>query len=182
MRLGKKTSMGKETSATEGALRRSDRMLLLVSGILLGMVFAAAWPMIQHTPKAQAIDSRCFLPWFVIGNASKCSVISDKNPYCENGQDCGVQAGIDETKKGLSGIATTTSIRRLVLGWLDFILQYAAFFAVIILVGAGIYLIFSIGNEAVFKKVIKIILYVVVGFIIILLSYAVINNVLRVLE
>lgn len=128
-----------------------------------------------------AIDSRCYYnPLFVIGNPGKCSVLQDKNPYCKDGKNCGIQTGIDETKKNISGIATTTSIKALVLGWLDFILGYAVFFAVIILVGAGVYLIVSF-SEAAFKKVLKIIQYVVVGFVIILLAYAIVNTVLRVL-
>lgn len=128
-----------------------------------------------------AIDSRCYYnPLFVIGNPGKCSVLQDKNPYCKNGKDCGIEKGIEETKKNIPGIATTTDVKALVLGWLDFILGYAVFFAVIILVGAGVYLIFSF-SEAAFKKVLNIIQYVVVGFVIILLAYAIVNTVLRVL-
>lgn len=148
---------------------------------LAGITLALAVTVVLPTASVHAIDSRCYYnPLFVIGNPGKCSVLQDKNPYCKDGKDCGIQAGIDETRKNIPGIATTTSIKALVLGWLDFILGYAVFFAVIILVGAGVYLIVSF-SEAAFKKVLKIIQYVVVGFVIILLAYAIVNTVLRVL-
>lgn len=146
----------------------------------LGLTIGVLGSVVVAPPVVHAIDSRCYYnPLFVVGNPGKCSVLQDKNPYCKNAADCGIQKGIDETRKNIPGIATTTSIKDLVLGWMDFILGYAVFFAVIILVGAGVYLIVSF-SEAAFKKVLKIIQYVVVGFVIILLAYAIVNTVLRV--
>lgn len=157
---------------------RGSQKVLLTFGAMLLVCFLGTFLKLQP---AYAIDSRCYYnPLFVIGNPSKCSVLQDKNPYCKNAADCGIQKGIEETKKDIPGIATTTSIKALVLGWLDFILGYAVFFAVIIIVGAGVYLIVSF-SEAAFKKVLKILQYVVVGFVIILLAYAIVNTVLKVL-
>lgn len=84
----------------------------------------------------------------------------------------GIIDGVDEAKNigGISG----GSLRELVLAILFEVLSYMALVAVIVIVIAGIYLVFSNGDENVKEKAKKIIIYTIIGLLVILFATAIV--------
>lgn len=66
-----------------------------------------------------------------------------------------------------SGIATNGSLRGLIIRILDIVLAYITLFGVAAIISAGLYLIFSNGDESGKEKAKKIILYTVIGILVI---------------
>ncbi len=69
-----------------------------------------------------------------------------------------------------TGIKTDGGLRELILSVLVFILNYVTLFAMVTVVVAGLYLIFSNGDEGNKDKAKKIVIYTVIGLVVILLS------------
>ena len=99
---------------------------------------------------------------------------SAENPYCQNPEDCGITLTPAPT-----GISTSTSAKDLILGWVQFFLGFLFVISVVALVYAGVMYVISFGNDANAKKAQKIIMYTIMGIIIILLAYAIVNTVIR---
>lgn len=81
------------------------------------------------------------------------------------------------------GIAAATggegSIRALVLRIVDFFLLFLGLIAVIMIIYGGITYVTAAGNQEKIESAKKIILYAVIGIVIVLISFALVNTVIR---
>ncbi|MCF7845720.1 MAG: hypothetical protein K9L85_00605 [Candidatus Peribacteraceae bacterium] len=75
-----------------------------------------------------------------------------------------------------SGIVAATSIREAIINWTNFFLGFLALIAMIILIFAGFMYITAAGNDEQAKKAKNTIMWVVVGIIVILIAYALVNT------
>lgn len=71
-----------------------------------------------------------------------------------------------------------SSIRSLVLTIMNFALSFLGFVAVIMVIGAGILYVTSAGNDERTGQAKKILLYSVIGIVLILASFALVNTIL----
>lgn len=82
-----------------------------------------------------------------------------------------------------TGIAGATggegSIRALILRIVDFFLLFLGLIAVIMIIYGGITYVTAAGNQEAVDKAKKIIMYAVIGIVIVLLSFALVNTVIR---
>lgn len=82
-----------------------------------------------------------------------------------------------------SNVAAATggegSIRALVLRIVDFFLLFLGLIAVIMIIYGGILYITAAGNQEQVDKAKKIIMYAIVGIVIVLVSFALVNTVIR---
>lgn len=72
------------------------------------------------------------------------------------------------------GVSTEEDLNVLALGWVNFMLQIVAVLAVVAIIYAGFLYIVSGGNDT--EKAKKIVIYVAVGIILILASFAIVNT------
>lgn len=112
------------------------------------------------------------------------SVVSAQ-PFGESAFDCTDQnncifEGLTHAS-GITGLAQG-SIRGTILRIVATILTYLALLAVIMIIAAGIYLIFGFGNEEVKERVKRVLIYTVVGLIIVAVSRIIVAFVILVLE
>ncbi len=107
------------------------------------------------------------------------TAFDSKNPYCQ-GDECGIQPGIDATKNELSGnVSTTTNARALIFGWIQFGLGFIFLIAVVGIIYAGVLYITSFNNEGNRQKATKLIIAILTGIIIILIAYALVTTVIN---
>lgn len=78
-----------------------------------------------------------------------------------------------------SGISRVTDLRGLVMGWLQFFLGFVAVMAVVALVWAGFLYVTSFGDDGRAETAKKIIVWVVIGILLILGAYAIVNTVMQ---
>ena len=74
------------------------------------------------------------------------------------------------------GIATTGSLTEAILNWTNFFLGFFALIAMVALIYSGFLYVTAAGNDEQAGKAKKIIIWVVIGIIVILLAYALVNN------
>lgn len=92
----------------------------------------------------------------------------------------GLRAGARIAKQKLDNtISKERSLKKLIIYWTNFALSVTSIIAVIALVYAGILYITDMGDGSNSEKAKKIILYVGIGIIVILGSYAVVNTVMK---
>lgn len=70
------------------------------------------------------------------------------------------------------------SFRRLALNIVNFFLYFLGFIAVVMIIYGGILYVTSAGNQENIDKAKKILLYAIVGIVVILLSFAIVNTLL----
>ncbi len=91
-------------------------------------------------------------------------------------------AGLIDSSDNISAISDATggesSIKALVQTLLNFFLSFLGFVATVMVIYGGILYVVSAGNDENVGKAKKILLYAVVGIVIILLSFALINTIL----
>ncbi len=75
-----------------------------------------------------------------------------------------------------SGIATEASLRSSILKWVNFFLGFFALLAVIALIFAGFLYVTGLGNDEQIQKAKKVIIWVVVGIVVVLIAYALVNS------
>jgi hypothetical protein len=82
-----------------------------------------------------------------------------------------------------TNISTATggegSIRALILRIVDFALMFLGLIAVIMIIYGGITYVTAAGNEEAVGKAKKIIMYAIIGIVIVLISFALVNTVIR---
>lgn len=96
-----------------------------------------------------------------------------KQPGC-GGNDCLVAPDPDEYA-GIV-ISGTTTFRAAILKWTNFFLGFLALIAMIFLIYAGFLYVTAMGNDDQAKKAKNIIVWVVVGIIVIMIAYALVNT------
>ncbi|MFH1375500.1 MAG: hypothetical protein ABIH35_02410 [Patescibacteria group bacterium] len=74
------------------------------------------------------------------------------------------------------GIAVTGSLTKAILNWTNFFLGFFALIAMVALIYAGFLYVTAAGNDEQATKAKKIIIWVVIGIIVILLAYALVNT------
>jgi len=75
-----------------------------------------------------------------------------------------------------SGIATETSFRQALINWTNFFLKFLTLISMIALVYAGFLYITAAGNDEQMNKAKKAISWVVIGIVVILLAYSLVNT------
>lgn len=85
--------------------------------------------------------------------------------------------GVNEGLGAASGVVGVSSDdpRQVIIGVLEAVLNFAALFAVIMVITAGFYLVLSLGNDDKKEKAKKIIYYTLIGLIVILFSRVIVS-------
>lgn len=113
----------------------------------------------------------------VVSTPSILSVHANIVPTCVN-EPCysggGLEDGVDQVTDGIGGVETSDP-RQTIINIVKNVVSYMGLAAVIVLIIAGIYLIFSNGSEEAKEKAKKIIIYVIVGLLIIAFAATVVN-------
>lgn len=91
----------------------------------------------------------------------------------------GIDRNIDSSQ---TGIIKEKSLTALVNGWTSFFLQYYMIVAVGILIYLGVRLVVSAGKEEERKKLIQALINLVIGTLIIFLSYVIVNQVVSIVD
>lgn len=76
-------------------------------------------------------------------------------------------------------VSKERDLKALIIGWTNFILSVAALLAVVALVWAGVLYITAAGDDSRMETAKKIVIWVVVGILLILASYAIVNTVMQ---
>ena len=92
----------------------------------------------------------------------------------------GLKAGLDAS----SGILDKTishhnSLSDIVVGWTNFLLPFVSILAILGLIVGGFFLITGYGNDSLYQKGRKIVLYSILGIIIIYSAYPIISTIIR---
>ncbi len=74
------------------------------------------------------------------------------------------------------GIATEDSLKSTILKWVNFFLGFFSLLAMIALIFAGFLYVTSAGNDEQAQKAKKIIIWVVIGIIVVLIAYVLVNS------
>ncbi len=146
----------------------------LFSSLLIIVALALISFLMPMTP-AKAFDLCPPLPAIMCSGSTE---IDMENPYCQ-GDDCGIKVGADAVGDELNGISTSQNAKDLILGWVNFFLSFLFIIAVIVIVVAGVMLIVSFGNDAKRQKAIKMIIWTIVGLILIMFAFAIVNTIIR---
>jgi hypothetical protein len=98
--------------------------------------------------------------------------------YCRD-EDCGYTKGLDVVRAELqdSNVSTTNSLKELIRGWVNFALGFLFITAVLAVIVAGYMMVAHFGNDDLVSKAKNIIKYAVIGIIVILLAYPLVNTV-----
>jgi len=92
----------------------------------------------------------------------------------------GLEGGANLVNKHLDDkVSKEKDIKELIIGWTNFLLGVAALLAVVALVWAGFMYITSLGDDSNMEKAKKIIIWVVIGLLLILAAYAIVNTVMK---
>lgn len=96
---------------------------------------------------------------------------SNQQPGCD-GDNCLIVPNPNE----YGGIAGNVSLREAIIKWTNFFLGFLALIAMIALIFAGFLYVTAAGNSEQADKAKKIIIWVVLGIIVILIAYALVNT------
>lgn len=140
---------------------RKSNILPIILGILA--ILGILWQGV--------VFASCGGSWF----SSNCST----SPYIITGD--AIQQGYDATKKSVSGAITDKPISEFAQDIVTYLLTFVSLIGVIYIIYAGAQLMLGAGDEEKLKKTRQIILYVVLGIIIIWLSFPIINWTIKLL-
>lgn len=91
----------------------------------------------------------------------------------------GLRGGADLVEARLDGgVSKERDIQKLIVGWVNLILQLVLLIAVLAIIWAGVLYITSLGDDGKIDTAKKIIIWVVVGILVIFASYAIVRAVL----
>lgn len=99
---------------------------------------------------------------------------SASQPGCDT-SNCLTVPSTDSYK----GITNLTGLRQAILNWVNFALGFLSLIAMIALIYAGFLYVTSMGEDEQAGKAKKIIIYVVIGIVVILLAYALVNTLIE---
>lgn len=166
----KELSHRSRISSSKGFKKLSVALFLAI--MLLFESYLPTSPAVAQTPN-------CANPVYATAHPDQCSGVDSGNPYCQ-GDNCGVDEGIDKTAEGIKGnVSTTTDIRLLIFGWIQFFLGFIFLVAVVGLIYAGVLFVTSLGNDGGRQKATKIITATLIGIIVILIAYGLVNTIIR---
>ena len=78
-----------------------------------------------------------------------------------------------------SGISKEKNIKNLIIGWMNVLLSLSALLATVAIVWAGTLYVTAAGDDSAHEKAKKIIIYVAIGIILTLGSYAIVNTIMQ---
>jgi PKD repeat protein len=107
------------------------------------------------------------------GGDISADAISISQSICPSGEENYLSCGVPEDI--VPSVMATGGIRESVIGIINYLLGFLGLVLVIVIIWAGVLMIFSGGDEENVTKGRKIILYAIIGLIIILLSYTIVN-------
>jgi len=90
----------------------------------------------------------------------------------------GLIAGAEQVRGNIRGVSDSQDLPRLVIGWVKFALEFLIVVAVIAIIYGGILMITDFGDGGRKEQGQKIIQYVIIGLIVIMASYAIVNTVI----
>jgi hypothetical protein len=91
----------------------------------------------------------------------------------------GLEVGAKLTASNLDeNISKERDLKKLIIGWINFLLSFAAILAVVAIVWAGTLYITALGEDGQQEKAKKIILWSVIGLLVILGAYAIVNTII----
>jgi len=91
----------------------------------------------------------------------------------------GLQGGANIVEANLDDkVSKGSDVKALIIGWVNFFLEIIAIVAVIAIVWAGFVYITSLGDDSRIESAKKIIIWAVIGLILILAAYAIVNTVM----
>jgi type IV secretory pathway VirB2 component (pilin) len=96
---------------------------------------------------------------------------SNNQPGCDGGNCLSIPD--DGLYKGIAG---ETNIRQAIINWTNFALGFLSLIAMVALIFAGFMYVTSAGEDEQAGKAKKMIMYVVIGIIVILIAYALVNT------
>ncbi len=99
----------------------------------------------------------------------------------EGGKLTGEKLGEVNKGKG-AGITTNTNLKRLVIGWVRYLLTFIVIVAVIAIIYAGVMMILHFGDDGQLEKSKKIIIWCVVGLVVVFLAFAIVNVIVRAVD
>lgn len=76
-------------------------------------------------------------------------------------------------------VSKERDLKELVIGWMNFLLSLAALLAVIAIVWAGFLYVTAAGDDGRMETAKKIVIWVVIGILLILAAYAIVNTVMQ---
>lgn len=92
----------------------------------------------------------------------------------------GLRGGANQVAGQLdNNVSKERNLKRLIIDWTNFMLSVAAIMAVVALVWAGFLYITAFGDDSRMETAKKIVIWVVLGILLILASYAIVNTVMR---
>jgi len=92
----------------------------------------------------------------------------------------GLRGGANQVAGQLdNGVSKERNLKRLIISWTNFLLSIAAIMAVVALVWAGFLYITAFGDDSRMETAKKIVIWVVLGILLILAAYAIVNTVMR---
>ena len=103
-----------------------------------------------------------------------CTSDSDKNdPRCISETEAGT--GLGKTSLSETGITHTDSLAVLIVKYVNFVLPYLTLAAFVGFVVAGFFYVTAYGNEEQLQKAKKILIWSVVGLILVIMSFTIVN-------
>lgn len=92
----------------------------------------------------------------------------------------GLEGGALLAERQLDGnVSKERDVKVLIIGWTNFLLSVAALLAVVALVWAGFLYVTAAGDDGRMETAKKIVIWVVVGILLILAAYAIVNTVMQ---
>lgn len=91
-------------------------------------------------------------------------------PYCQNG-DCGIKEWIDAVRAGVDDLETDRSASEYVQSIIIYLLGFISLIAVIYIIYSGFQILIWNGDEEKLKKSKQTIIYVIIGIIVIWISW-----------
>ncbi len=102
--------------------------------------------------------------------------------YCNDGEECGLEAGIDAIQDTLGGIENDRSASEYIQDVIRYLLTFISIIAVIYIIYAGFQILIWSGDEEKLKKSRQTIVYVIIGIVVIWLSWPITRFILSVLN
>lgn len=106
------------------------------------------------------------------------NITCDSEPCYSGG---GLDQGVQDVADGVGGVDGGDP-RNTIVNIIKVVVSYVGLIAVAVIIIAGLYMIFSNGNEESKEKAKKIIFYVIIGMVIIMLASAIVTLVATLLE
>ena len=91
--------------------------------------------------------------------------------YCDEDQDCGIEAGIDQVKAGINGLETERSASEYIQDVVLYLLSFVSLLAILYIIYAGFNILTGNGDEEKLKSSKTTVIYVILGIALMWLAW-----------